>query len=117
MSLNKLRSALPDLIGRTIQHLVFNDHGDGRTQLFLHFTDGTYYEFYGTSLSGLRHLDKGGMEMHRASSFIPKDGRLEIIDAETSVVVERPPAPVVPVPTPPEKLAAKWGHSTAFWQK
>lgn len=93
MTINKLRSALPDLIGRTIKHLVFNDNGEGFTQIFLHFTDGTYYEFYGTHLCGMRHLDKGGLELHRAHGYIAKMGRLEIIDAKTAIVLVRPDVP------------------------
>ncbi len=108
MTMNKLRSALPDLIGRTIEHLVVNDHGAGDRQIFLFFTDGTYYEFYGTHLSGIRHLDKGGLEIPRQNGRIPVNGRLEIIDAEISELFERPP-----VPTSPETLAQKLGRSVA----
>ena len=88
MCLNKLQSALPDLIGRTIKHIVVNEHGDARAQLFLHFTDGTYYEFYGTSMCGIRHLDVGGLEVPRAGCHIPAVGRLEILDSERSVRIE-----------------------------
>ncbi len=90
MCLNKLQSALPDLIGRTIKHIVVNEHGDAYTQVFLHFTDGTYYEFYGTSMCGIRHLDIGGLEVARASGHIPANGRLEILDSERSVRFEPP---------------------------
>lgn len=96
MPMNKLRSALPDLIGRTIKHLVFNENGNF-SQIFLHFTDGTYYEFYGPHLNGIRHLDKGGLELHRAYGYIAEKGRLEVVDAETTIVLQRPVVPVASI--------------------
>jgi hypothetical protein len=92
MPINKLRSALPALIGRTIQHVVFNDNGNGFMQLFLHFTDGTHYEIYGNYVNGARNCDQGGLEIHGAHGFIPEKGRLEVRDAQTAIVLERPPA-------------------------
>jgi hypothetical protein len=116
MPINKLRSALPDVIGRTIKHIVFNDN-ENFSQVFLHFTDGTYYEFYGSAINGIRHLDKGDLQLHRASGYIPLKGRLEVVDSETTIVHQRPVVPAIPPPTPPEKLAEKWGQSVAFWRK
>jgi hypothetical protein len=92
MCMRKFQSALPDLIGRTIRHIVVSEHEDCRTQVFLHFTDGTYYEFFGTSLCGIRHLDVGGLEVSRAKGLIPANGRLEILDVNTSSLTERPNA-------------------------
>jgi hypothetical protein len=117
MPINKLRSALPDVIGRTIQHIVFSDH-ENFAQVFLYFTDGTYYEFYGPAINGIRHLDRGRMELHREGAYIPAKGRLEVVDTETTIVHTRPlvtVTPTLPAPTPPTTLAAKWGHSVAFW--
>jgi len=90
MCVRKLQSALPDLIGRTIKHIVYCEH-DRRSQVFLYFTDGTYYEFYGTSLCGIRYLDKGGLEVSSPCGYIPVHGRLEVIDANHATFVERPP--------------------------
>lgn len=120
MPMNKLRHALPEIIGRTIEHVVFNDNGDGFMQVFLHFTDGTYYEFYGRYINGTRHVDTGRLELHGLYGYIPTKGRLEVLDAKTVRVLERPPAapvpaPVTPAPAPPESVAARWGHSLAFW--
>jgi hypothetical protein len=92
MCVRKLQSALPDLIGRTIKHVVYCAHDDFRTQVFLYFTDGTYYEFYGYSLCGIRHLDVGGLEVSNSHGYIPLNGRLEVIDANHSTFVERPAA-------------------------
>jgi len=65
MSLRKMQSALPDLIGRTIKHIVVSEHVDHHMQVFLYFTDGTYYEFYGNWIDGIRHLSHGGLEISR----------------------------------------------------
>lgn len=96
MSMGKLQSALPDLIGRTIKHIVVSEHEDLRTQLFLFFDDGTYYEFYGGWLNGIRHLSVGDMRIPRAGGYVPAKGRLEIVNATMSTLTERPV--VVPVP-------------------
>ena len=90
MCLRKLQSALPDLIGRTIKHVVVCAHEDQYTQIFLHFTDGTYYELYGATVCGIRHLDVGGLEITRANGYIPVNGRLDVIDANTASLVQRP---------------------------
>jgi hypothetical protein len=92
MCVRKLQSALPDLIGRTIKHVVYCAHDDYHNQIFLYFTDGTYYELYGDSLCGIRHLGVGGLEVSRPQGFIPVNGRLEVLDANHSSFVERPPA-------------------------
>ena len=89
MCLRELQSALPDLIGRTIKHVVVSVH-ERHTQVFLHFTDGTYYELYGNSVCGIRHLNVGGLEITRASGYIPVNGRLDVIDANTASLVQRP---------------------------
>ena len=93
MCVRKLQSALPDLIGRTIKHVVVCEHDDHRTQVFLYFTDGTYYEFYGNWICSIRHLDVGGREVSSPHGYIPVNGRLEVIDANHSQFVERPTAP------------------------
>lgn len=92
MCVRKLQSALPDLIGRTIKHVVVCAHEDFRSQVFLYFTDGTYYELYGSSLCGIRHLDVGGLEVSSPHGYIPVNGRLEVIDANHATFVERPAA-------------------------
>jgi hypothetical protein len=90
MSLRKMQSALPDLIGRTIKHVVVSEHADHHTQVYLFFTDGTYYEFYGNWINGIRHLDHGGIEMARKSGVIPEIGMLEVLSESETRIVERP---------------------------
>ena len=59
MSLSKLQYALPQLVGRTIERTLVAEHPDGRFQVYLIFTDGTAYEFYGeSSINGARRLDR-----------------------------------------------------------
>lgn len=58
----KITKALPTLVHKTIAHLVLKE-GDGpRAQLFLIFTDGTYYEFHSQSrIEGTSGLQAGGL--------------------------------------------------------
>jgi len=59
MSLAKLQDALPQLVGRTIERTLVSEHRDGRFQVFLFFTDGTAYEFYGRdNINGARRIDR-----------------------------------------------------------
>lgn len=99
MSMDKLRTALPELIGRTLKHIVVSEHEDERTQLFLYFDDGIYYEFYGGRLYGIRHLDVGDLMTSQVGDYIPTTGRLEILDAKRTMVIERQetPAPASPL--------------------
>ena len=59
----KFARALKCLVGKTLAHVVVKE-GKGPTgQLFLVFTDGTYFEFYsGASITGRRAVDVGGRE-------------------------------------------------------
>jgi hypothetical protein len=87
----KLKSALPALIGCTIARITVRQHDRDRTQLFLFFADGTYYEFYmWSSLSGIRHLDVGGIEAMGPLGYIPTQGMLDVLDSKTAIIVERP---------------------------
>lgn len=89
--LRKLQCALPSLIGRTVSRITVRQHDWGRSQLFLFFADGTYYEFYmGTPLSGIRQLDVGGIEMMGPTDYIPTQGMLDVLDSKTAIIVERP---------------------------
>lgn len=90
----KLQSALPALIGRTIERITVRQHDRDRTQLFLFFADGTYYEFYmWSSLSGMRHLDVGGIGAMGPLDHISKGGMLDVLDSKTAIIVERPVPP------------------------
>lgn len=89
----KLQSALPDLIGRTIVRISVRRHVHDRSQLFLFFADGTYYEFYMTgTICGARHLDIDGIDSVGPANYIPVNGMLEVMDRETAIILERPPS-------------------------
>ena len=104
MSMGKLQRHLPALIGRTIKHIVVREYGDNRSQLFLYFTDGTYYEFYGGWLNGCGGVDVGGIECRNGSGYNPDFEMLEVVDANTTRYTGRPPRAVVP-PSGPSQLA------------
>jgi hypothetical protein len=54
-ALIKLPGVLPRLVGKTIARTMLVFHASGRFQLWLFFTDGTSYEFYGRNdISGAR---------------------------------------------------------------
>jgi hypothetical protein len=59
---------LPDLIGKTIVHVVMKEGTGPFAQLFLVFSDDTHYEFYSTeSISGGGRLYSGGLATVLAS--------------------------------------------------
>jgi hypothetical protein len=57
--------AAPGIVGKTIAHLVVKKRPEPvqpRSQLFLVFTDGTYYEFFTDGdLAGASAIDRGGL--------------------------------------------------------
>jgi hypothetical protein len=67
------KAAVADIIGKTIKHVVVKE-GDRqpRSQVFLVFTDGSYYEFYSATapIVGAGGLDVGGIEAVRA--YLPE---------------------------------------------
>lgn len=63
MAYVKLHDALPLLVGRTIERTVVVEFAGPRFSVYLIFTDGTLYEFYGDYLGGGRRtLDQGGVD-------------------------------------------------------
>ena len=55
----KIASALATIRGKTVDRLFVVDHG-GRFRLFVVFTDGTNYEFYGKGgIEGARSITRG----------------------------------------------------------
>jgi hypothetical protein len=61
----EMRAAAPGMVGKTIAHVVVK-HRPKRplSQLFLVFTDGTYYEFFcpDGSIVGASAIDVGGLD-------------------------------------------------------
>ena len=63
LRLNKLTAALPSIIGKTISDIVIMTNPSAEVHLFLVFSDGTHYEFYGMDdLNGARWVDPGGVD-------------------------------------------------------
>lgn len=58
-----MKSGISQIIGRTISSVavIQNNHAPSN-QVFLVFTDGTYYEFWGNEFSCAGGIDQGGME-------------------------------------------------------
>jgi len=60
----KMRGAAPGIVGKTIAHVVVTKRpGTPTSQLFLVFTDGTYYEFFCPlgDLEGASAIDAGDL--------------------------------------------------------
>jgi hypothetical protein len=63
-----MSSALSHIVGKTISGVIVKE-GDRtpRSQVFLLFTDGTYYELYSDSrIQGTKGVDKGGPDQVRS---------------------------------------------------
>lgn len=110
MSMAKLQTHLPILIGRTIKHIVVREYGNTRSQLFFYFTDGTYYEFYGGWIDGTGGVSAGGIECKNGDGYHTDFAMLEVLDANTTIYTGRPPRAAVD-PNGPSKLA-RWLRKT-----
>jgi hypothetical protein len=67
------KAAVADIIGKTIKHVVVKEgERQPRSQVFLVFTDGSYYEFYSATaeIVGAGGLDVGGIEAVRG--YLPE---------------------------------------------
>jgi hypothetical protein len=58
MNLIEMRQALPRLVGKTIARVVVKEGTNPQAQVFVIFTDRTYYEFYG-DMNGAAGIDRG----------------------------------------------------------
>ena len=58
-----IRSVLPQLVGKTIAHVVVKEGRGPSAQIFLVFDDGTSYELYSDApIDGAAGLDGGGLK-------------------------------------------------------
>jgi hypothetical protein len=73
MNTAKLAAALPAALGKTLGSVFLADHRGDRFQVIFVFTDGTYYELYGTGgLDGARGVDRGNAaEVRRFLALSP----------------------------------------------
>ena len=108
MSMAKLQQHLPTLIGRTIKHIAVREYGDSRSQLFLYFTDGTYYEFYGGWMTGTGGVSIGGIECKNGAGYHPNFSMLEVMDTETTIFTTKPVPPLVAPPTVVRRTRSGW---------
>jgi len=60
----EMAAAAPGIVGKTIAHVVVKKRPGPRSQLFLVFTDGTYYEFFcpDGDLEGASAVDHGTLD-------------------------------------------------------
>lgn len=62
-----MRGNFEKLLGKTIKGVIIKqDNGSPQNQIFILFTDDTYFEIYGDDMRGARGLDVGGEEAIRA---------------------------------------------------
>ncbi len=115
MSMAKLQEHLPTLIGRTIRHIAFREYGDSRSQLFLYFTDGTYYEFYGGWMTGTGGVSFGGIECRNGTGYNPNFAMLEVLDSETTVYTTKPAPPAVVPVRKVRSRSGSWRETLALW--
>jgi hypothetical protein len=59
--------ALEEVLGKTIERVFVAKRFVGRMQLFLVFTDGTYYELYGSQAF------EGGSGVYRGDAAVVRD--------------------------------------------
>jgi len=69
----RLEKPMQRLVGKTISHVIIKTGISPQSQLFLVFTDGSYYEFFGGMISGATGLDVGGIEEVRRYMSPPQE--------------------------------------------
>ncbi len=61
-----MRSGFKNIVGKTIKGIVVkgSDFKNPKSQIFLLFSDNTYYEFYcDSTIKGNHGIDKGGIDI------------------------------------------------------
>lgn len=75
---SKIAKCAPQLVGKTIAHIVLKTGTNPEFQLFLLFTDGTYYEFFGSPLNGANGIDRGTFDEVRHYMSPPQENVVEV---------------------------------------
>ena len=58
-----MRDAIEQIVGKTISGVVVKKRDTfPRSQVFILFSDNTYYELYGEVIKGAGGIDRGGLE-------------------------------------------------------
>lgn len=86
-----MKTAVYGILGKTIKAVIMKERQDApRAQLFLVFSDDTYYEFYcaGNWISATGGVDSGGIEAVRR--YMPEvQNQIEFLDRRTGPSGER----------------------------
>jgi len=57
-----MKDGISDIIGKTISDVVIaNKDSEPKLEVFLVFSDGTYFEFWGNSFTGAGGVNRGGL--------------------------------------------------------
>ena len=82
-----MRDAIRKIVGKRVAGVVVKEAGRSpRTQVFLVFSDGTFYELYG-DIAGAGGLDSGGIEAVRR--YLQSEDRRIVIDEFAADVMEQ----------------------------
>ncbi|MGA7613855.1 MAG: hypothetical protein WBX15_01630 [Thermoanaerobaculia bacterium] len=78
-----MKQGMLEILGKTITGVVVKEREEthaAQNQVFILFSDGTYYELYGARIEGIGHLREGGKEDVReymSSGKIVLEGHIE----------------------------------------
>lgn len=68
-----MKSGIENILGKTITKVIVSEKKEvSHRQVFLIFSDDTYFEFYGKNFSGASNIDLGGIE--DVKQFVEKMG-------------------------------------------
>jgi hypothetical protein len=58
-----MKNGIGEIVGKTVSQVLVSEGGTGPTRqyVFLVFSDGTYFEFWGSAFNCAGGVDKGGM--------------------------------------------------------
>ena len=82
-----MKDAIRNIVGKRVAGVVVKEASrPPRTQVFLVFSDGTFYELYG-DIAGAGGVDRGGIDAVR--SYLQSDDRRIVLDAFAPDLMEQ----------------------------
>ena len=79
-----MKEAIKEIVGKTIKGVIVTEGKESpQSQVFLVFSDNTYYELYtpgSTTISGAGGIDKGGMQ--KARDYASRSPNEIVLDSE-----------------------------------
>lgn len=88
MSLMRLASGLPGVLGKTVAGTFLAEYARGRFRVILTFTDGTHYEVYGEgTVNGSRAVESGGTE--RVREALMDDAAVRVVEITPEMLARR----------------------------